>query len=766
MTSLTWLYLLFFLSGISGLMYEVVWVRMLTRILGSTVYATSTVLAAFMAGLALGSWLAGRHVDRVRLPLALYAALELGIGLSALTTLTLTDWMLPLYRVIYDFAGGARAWLTVGQVLIALLVLLLPTALMGATLPTLCAHGTRQHLAFSRCVGLLYALNTLGAVVGILASGFILLGAVGETMTLTIGVVLNVLVALMAAWLSRVTARIEAPISVTAGASDQTPALYPAGCRRMVVAAFALSGFVSLASEVVWSRMLLLYQGTSIYSFSSMLAVVLAGIGLGSFAGGCLVPRWRDPLRQLARLQLAVGLATVIALHLFPRLGPGLIWPALVLLGPLGLLWGLSFPVGAACYTNAEAGAGRNIGLLYAWNTIGCIAGSLSAGFILVPLLGSSRALACLAVISIVMGLLLLCLHPHGLRQRRAPEWGLLGACVLLLPLLGDPYFMALERRMLGTYPGGVDVHSHTEDAAAAVTVFSQAGGNSFAKQLWINGVGMTCLAPVTKLMAHLPIALADQPRDVLVICVGMGTSVRSAAMHEGVRVRAVDLFPTVPRAFGYFHPDVPDLLHSANVEVVVDDGRNYLLMQRQKFDVITLDPPPPLDAAGTVNLYSRDFFALCRDRLQPGGVLCVWIPPDRESENKMLFQSFLDVFEHTQVWSGPWPHTGFLMIGTLRPLSMAGVPARIRQLYSSPKVAADLRAWGDWLDEPDKILDLYFTTGDVLRDYCREAKVISDDHPYTEFPLWRRWNVDGEYHQYIHGKPYKMNPNAPNPYQ
>ncbi len=190
-----WLYPLFFLSGISGLMYEVVWVRMLTRVLGSTVYATSTVLAAFMAGLGLGSFLIGRFIDRVRRPLLWYALLELGIGLTALTTLTLTDLMLPVYQGLYHLAGDSRAWLTAGQVLLALLVLLLPTALMGATLPTLCAYGARSQQDFGRAVGILYGLNTLGAVAGVLASGFVLIGEMGETLTVFVGVVVNLVVA-------------------------------------------------------------------------------------------------------------------------------------------------------------------------------------------------------------------------------------------------------------------------------------------------------------------------------------------------------------------------------------------------------------------------------------------------------------------------------------------------------------------------------------------------------------------------------------------
>lgn len=760
--SLGWLCALFFLSGISGLMYEVVWVRMLTRILGSTVYATSTVLAAFMAGLTLGSLIAGCWVDRARRPLRWYALLELGIGISALATLLLTDWLLPVYQAIYNFAGGARAWLTAGQVVVALLVLLLPTALMGATLPTLCAHGSRRHVQFGRCVGVLYAFNTLGALIGVLSSGFVLLGEVGETLTVAIGVALNLAVAIAVGRLDR---KRDDMAASPAGAESSAAALYSARCRGMVVATFACSGFVAMASEVIWGRMLLLYQGPSIYSFSSMLAVVLGGIGLGSLIGGSMLKRWRDPLRLLAVTQLAIGLATLVSLQLFPHLSPGVLLPALILLGPLGLLWGLSFPLGAACYGHSEARAGRSIAELYAWNTVGCIAGSLGAGFLMVPLLGSSSSLGLIAVISLAVGLGLLAVHPDGVRRRLSgPEPVFIVLSFGMLVLLDDPYYQALEQRMLAWYPSGIHVERHVEEAAATTTVFSRVGGEWHDKQLWVNGQGMTCLAPVTKLMAHLPIALADKPRAVLVMCIGMGTSVRSACAHSGVHVRAVELIPAVARSFGFFHPDVPHLLEQPNVEVIVDDGRNYLLMHPDKHDVITLDPPPPLWAAGTVNLYSRDFLTLCRARLNPKGVICVWVQPDRMSENKMLFQTFLDVFQHAHVWAGPAPHTGFLLIGSLEPLLMAEVPAKVRKLYDDPAVAADLRAWGDTLGEPDKILDLYVGSGGDLRGFCGAAPVLTDDRPYTEFPLWRSFSA--EYHQFVNGLPYKLNRAARNPYQ
>lgn len=763
--SLGWICSLFCLSGISGLLYQVVWLRMLTRILGSTTYATSAVLAAFMAGLALGSWLAGRYVDRVSRPLRMYALLEIGIGLSAIATLGLPDVLLPLYRIIYDLAGGVRLWLTAGQVFLALAILLVPTALMGATLPTLCALGMRRQADFRRCVGFLYSLNTLGALVGTCLGGFVLLGIYGETTTLAIGVLINLLVA-GAAWIgSRATPMPNtslAPVESSAAA----PTL-PAGCRRAILCTFAVSGFTALGSEVVWSRMLMLYQGTSIYAFSAMLAVVLAGIGAGSLLGGSRRLGCSDPLRRLARVQIGIASATIVALHCFRYLPVGTLLPPLILLTPLALLWGVSFPLAVACYESVQTRVGQTIGTAYAWNTVGCIAGSLAAGFVLIPLVGCSRALALLAGLSLLPALWLLNANPQRAPWRRSGELLLAVICAPLLIFAGDPYFDVLKSEMLDRYPTGIDVYSHTEEATATTTVFGSTDANAMNKQLWVNGNGVTHLTPSTKLMAHLPLALADRPRDVLVLCLGMGTSLRSACTHADVRVRVVELVPAVARAFEYFHPDSADLLLRPNVELVVDDGRNDLLMHPDKlYDVITLDPPPPLYSAGTVNLYSRDFLLLCQRQLSPHGVLCVYIQPDSLTENLMLFRTFLDVFEHVKVWTCPGEHRGYLMIATREPLKMSEVPAKVRKLYDNPAIAADLREWGASLDSPEKILDLYVSDGDALRAVSADAPIVTDDRPYTEFPLWRMLQSGGPYHTLINAIPYKEQGNNGDPYR
>ena len=763
------LYGLFFLSGISGLMYEVVWVRMLTRILGSTIFATSTVLAVFMAGLALGSFLIGRWADRFKNPLLWYAGLEIGIAVSAFLSFSLPNRLLPLYRMIYEWSDGSRAVLTLGQIAIATLVLLLPTALMGATLPTLCAFGGRRVKNFGRCVGTLYAVNTLGSVVGVLSAGFFFIGMIGESWTIVLGAVLNGLVSLAACLLAlKFTASPEdLAVSEPEGRFAESPSrgssvpqhnLYSKRVKHLVLFVFAVSGFVALANEVIWGRMLILYQGTSIYAFSSMLAVVLAGIGLGSLGMGHFVDRLRDPLRQLARVQLAIAVAALAGLHLFEwfgvfpatNLGTGsnlsqLLVAPMLMLGPLALLWGMTFPLSVRCYSSSLGSAGRDISELYAWNTVGSILGALAGGFCFMAYWGATASGTGLAVVSALAGVLLLSARPGSLR-RSLPviEGGLLCAGGLLFLTVGTPYFTVIEKRRAPVFRGQSNLYEHIEEAAGTITVFGVSSPTVYDrdKQLWVNGVGMTVLCTETKLMAHLPICLAENPRDVLVICLGMGTTIRSASRYQELNIQAVELLPGVIRCMQYFHADALEVLESPNVKAVVDDGRNYLLMRSQEYDVITVDPAPPLYSAGAVNLYTKEFFQLAKKRLRSGGIFCLWVPPDEKTEVSMIMRTFLEVFEHTSVWTGP-KYKGLYLLGSRNPIE--NVEEKIRRFFGESRVVGDLPPgvkdlveWDRLCDGPEKLINLHVADGDELRELFAGAPIVTDDHPYTEFPLLR----------------------------
>ena len=750
---------MFFLSGVSGLMYEVVWVRMLTRVLGSTAYATSTVLAVYMAGLALGSLLVGRFADRMKNPLVCYAILELAIGASAFLSLGLPKHLIPLYQGIYEWADGSRAVLTLGQVVVTVIVLLLPTTLMGATLPTLSALGSRGMHSFGKCVGTLYAVNTLGAVLGVVAAGFLSIGTIGETATIQLGAVLNAVASVAAFALARTYSRSPKAAPADEKGSKAAPVgeqilasrgTYPRRVRWAVLLAFAVSGFVALANEVVWGRMLILCQGTSIYAFSSMLAVVLSGIGLGSLVMGWFVERIQDPLRQLIRVQLAIGVVALISLHVYgwfgdlprPSLRYGsdlylLIVAPVVMLAPMALLWGITFPLAARCYSQSLHEAGRDVSELYAWNTVGSILGALAGGFWLLPKFGSSTSGAALAMVSGLLGALLLAVHPAGFRMSLKPfEVSALALCVILLATVGDPYRRVIEKRIAPWFGSNSIIHAHVEEIAGTATAFGiETPRFNKYQQLWINGEEMTFLCTETKLMAHLPISLVDEPRDVLVICFGMGTTVRSASRHPGLEIWSVELLGGIVDCMQYFYADAPQVLASPNVHAVVDDGRNFLLVHDQQFDVITVDPAPPLYAAGAVNLYTKEFFDLVKTRLRPGGIFCLWIPPYNKTDMSMVVKTFLDSFEHVSAWSGP-AFKGLYMLGSQKPI--LNVQEKIHRAYREQWLHSDMVEWDRNCDTPEKLLDLYIAVGDELRDLYRDVPVVTDDLPLTEFPLFR----------------------------
>lgn len=735
------LYLLFFFSGCSGLLYELVWLRMLGRTLGNTVYATSVILAVFMAGLALGSFVFGRWADKVRRLALLYGCLEAGVGLTALLSLGLNSWPVPLYRAIYAMAGDSRLALTIGQVALVTLALLIPTSMMGATLPTLCAYGVRKVGSIGHIAGVLYALNTLGALAGVVAGGFILIGAIGETNTVLVGVAVNWLVAIIALALL--------PAGASSAALPSTPVFEISSLHRplsdrarsTVLICFAVSGFVSLGMEIIWSRMLVLYAGTSIYAFSAMLAAMLAGIGIGGRIGA-RVERWKDPLLALARLELGAALAIAFGLVAFRYVGYGRFLPAIVVVGPTALFLGIAFPVAVRCYADKAQAIGRRVGELYAWNTIGCILGALAGGFILVPIFGAANSGAILGALMMVSSIALLAVHPAGLNPNRLLEATVAIATAVILVANGDPYRDVIFSR----FKPGWEVFAHVDEAAATTTA-AGIPANRMSRQLLVNGYGMTILITGNKLMAHLPIWFSDSPRRALVICMGMGTTFRSAARHSDIDVTAVELVPAVPRFMHFFHPDADRVLAQPNAHVVVDDGRNYLLMHQQPFDVITLDPPPPLDGAGTVNLYSKEFFELCAKRLRPGGAMCLWVQPAAESDSKMILRTYATVFPYVSVWTGP-TFNGFLLIGTLRPVN--DVAARVRRGLTDPATLADLTEWDDTCRTPEKILSLWICNRAQLLDFCGGSPLVTDDHPYTEFPIWRMAGWDPDYSKHL----------------
>ncbi len=642
------LYVLFFLSGISGLVYETVWLRILIRVLGNTTYATSVVLAAFMTGMALGSYIIGRYAAGVKNQLRFYAMLEFGVGATAVGLTMVLLQLAPFYQTIYQMLQGSRFGLTVFQAFMTFALMLLPTSLMGGTLPVLSAYTKVFSLAFTPRIGLLYGVNTLGAVLGVLASGFVTLGALGEMATLFVGAGITAAVAVLALILSALTSEASSPQVAAAPAVSDRAAIspYPASIRRMVGLAYLLSGFVAMAYEIVWTRMFQIRVGTSIYAFSIMLAFYLAGIGVGSLVGGRLLSNVKSPLRAFGVAQFWIAVYSLLGLYLstlFPPVsmvmqlcfGNILVMPLLVVF-PITAVLGAMFPVVCRCYVADEHEVSRAVGRLYSLNTLGCIAGSLVCGFLFIGWFGTRGTVVLLAVLNAAIGVAAVVGEPEPRRWRHT-VLAVYGCVVVMTPLAywgPDPFKVAIRHALqdMVINPDTVTIYYHKESVVATTTAMG-IEGQPLSKHLWVNGIGMTMLTFETKLMAHLPLLSHPNPKEALVICFGMGSTVCAVWAHKSVQCDVVEIVPEVYECFQYFHADGPKILADPRIHHYADDGRNFLLVRPKKYDMITIDPAPPIWSAGTVNLYTREFFELCKSRLKDHGIICLWIPSTEAGE-------------------------------------------------------------------------------------------------------------------------------------
>ena len=742
---------LFFVSGISGLMYEVVWVRMYSRIIGSTNYAISIVLAAFMGGLALGSILFGRISDRKKNKLDLFAYLELSVGLIACVVTLVLPLFGPFYKNIYLLSHGATGLAFFIRVSLLFLCILIPATFMGGTLPVLISYLSEKYKTFGKDLSLLYGINTLGAVFGVLISGYITLGALGERKTVFIGIVLNLAVAAAALVLSAVEkkkARKQASeFDISAEPLTEPLSSYSSSIRMTILASLFFSGMTALAYEVIWSRQLILYLKTSIYAFSAMLATFLTGIALGSIFVTRLVKKIRHPLFCFGIVEILIGTLSIISIYTFNfidglrilRLFGG-IPAAVVIVMPLTFLFGAAFPIASLAYTKNTGKAGSSVGALYSSNTLGNIIGSLLGGFFLIPFIGSSRAIIVLGLANMLIGIMLVLLDKH--KEQKIKIKVMLFLPIALLLALGlkgtDPFLDLIADRISRSaeiQKKSYKIFFNKEGVQGTTTSF-EIGKNKF---LWINGIGMTCLCTDTKIMAHLPVMLSPDPKEMLIIAFGMGTTPRSATLYQDLNVTTVEILPEVYECFRFYHPDAEQVLKRKNLHTIVGDGRNYLFLSDKKYDIISMDPAPPIWSQGTVNLYSREFFALCKQHLTPQGMMCLWFPGDAtEDEVKAVLHSFYDVFPHTQVWTGirGW---GFYFVGMPEGLEINR--SRFKKLFQRPEIYKDLTEYAHYdrtCQSAEQLLGLFMWDEKEVADIIKGFPIVTDDFPYTEFPIWR----------------------------
>ena len=728
------LLVLFFFSGVSSLVYQVVWARMLTVVFGTTLLATSTVLSAFMAGLALGSWVLGRHIDRCKHPLRIFAALEAGIGLFALFFPSISANLGNAYGGLVGLQGNFYLF-SLARFGLCFALLLIPTALMGGTLPVVAKFAVRRLGRLGGRVGQLYAVNTLGAVVGVLAATFGLMEGLGLQGTTQAIAAVNFLVA-GAAWLWGG----QRAVDVGAGAATKTS--HSDRVLWGVLAGFALSGFAALGYEVAWMRLLMVsFSFNSHYEFSIVLVAFLSGLALGGWLGSRLLTRRPDLLSIFVWVQFLIGACGALSVLAFAHLSAlvepiqradswwvsrtGVFFTAVAIMLLPTLAMGVIFPLVGQIYTRQLARLGRGIGDISAVNSLGAVGGAFVTGFVLIPLLGTEWSVKVLAALNGLVGLSIALIS----QQRKRLVWGGAAGLALLLVLVPSDVL----RRIAEPTAVNRELVFYQEGAEGVITVEQQTDG---FRKMALNGGGQVptdySSLQIFRLLGHLPLLLHPDPQEVLVVSLGGGIALGGAAQYEPRRITCVELVPEVIDAarahFGEFNHHVLENPTAWNIELVIDDGRNFLLSSRDTYQIITGDATHPTSADSWV-LYTKEFYELCRGRLSADGIMAQWLPfhglpPD---DYKTIVRTFQHVFPHATLWRS---NNYSIMVGTMQPLAIDW--ERLKEKMAPPRVHRSLEDID--LGNAFALLNSLVMDEETLRRYVGEGPLNTDDHPYISF--------------------------------
>ncbi len=757
---------LFLLSGATALVYEVSWTRRLVLLVGSTSGATAILLAAWMAGLALGAWLGGPLADRSRRPLRLYAALEAGAAVLALLLPLLLD---GIGSLAFLTAAGREPLLFAA----AAAVLLLPTALLGATLPALSRAAVDDPAEAGTRVGMLYAANTLGAVGGALLAGFALVEALGVDGSARAAVAVNLLVAGVA-WVMP-NLPVPNPIRNTRGREEEGIAGEPpagaahpgSGTVRIAAAAAFAGGFVGLAAEVAWTRLLVFILQGFTAAFAAMLGAFLLGSAIGGAFFARRAGRSARPLALLGWIQVGAAVAAAGALAVIDNHYGIVQWlrgavapfasaranhdavllaAAFVVLGPPAFFMGGVFPVAVKAAAGGIEDLGERVGRLYAANTVGAVLGSLAAGFVGIPLWGAGPTAAMIAAISLLAGAATLWFE--GSRGRAAPSrlrpylLFAAGAAVAGLVALGRPDLPMILRSTVFLGPRGREhelVDSREGRSGLASVVRNVRNGFTSLYTDEFLAASTEGRYRYMRMLGHIPMALArDPPRRVLVMAFGTGTTAGSLSTHPSVeRLDIVEISREVlevaPRFAGVNRGVVERAGKGGRPEVrlSVEDARRFVLASRDAYDVITLEPLLPY-TPGAVHLYTTEFYALCRERLAPGGALCQWFPIHAMStaDFRALAAAFLEVFPESSLW---FVEETAALVGTK---GAQGIPvAEAARRLSAPGPREDLEAGR--LDDPAQWWSFRVCGPGPLAEWVRRppaAVPMTDAHPDIEF--------------------------------
>ncbi len=685
--------------------------------MGNTVFAVTTVLTSFMGGLALGSFLAGRFVDKSTDPLRIYGILELLIGIYAIVLPVLIGGTEPLFRFIYQNFEASFYTFSFLRFVVCAIILLIPTTLMGATLPVLSRYFVRRQAHLGWTVGRLYGVNTLGAALGSFSAGFALIPNLGLSWTIYLAAFLNISIGIVVLNISRKSA-----LLVASESDEKTVERKKKRERReeemvngrstftiaLVMAAIGLSGVAAMIYQVVWTRVLTLFIGSSVYAFSLIVTAFILGLALGSLALARFIDRRRDLVMAFAVVEGAIGASGLLLVPVLGQLPPFVAETVLkffdsfeyLLLAEFAIIFvlmliptflmGAAFPIAAKICTMDIKRVGRLIGDVYAVNTVGAIIGAFVAGFLLIPWLGTQNSLFVAVAINLIAASALFLRAPTLAAPKRAaatfatiavvvfgwhqiPSWD-----TFLLTsgpyLYSDLYRDVSKKKDIGLEQAmreGRELLYFKEGLHATVSVKKTAEGDV---ALEINGKTDATAkgdASTQLMLGHLPLLLQEGVEDVLIIGLGSGMTLGAVELYPVKRIDVVELERAVVEASEYFKPYIRDALNDERVNVIVTDGRNHLALSSQQYDVI-ISEPSNVWISGMANLFTKEFFELARRRLRKGGLMCQWLYAYSMSRDdfKTIVRTFQSVFPHASVWEADLAND-YVVVGSAEELNV-----------------------------------------------------------------------------------------------
>ncbi len=747
-----WILLFFFASGSTGLIYEVVWTRLLTLVMGNTHYSIATVLTTFMAGLALGSYWGGRWIDRQGNPLMIYAFLEALIGIYCFLIPHLIDLALPLFKWIYINFQDSYTAASFLRFLICAAILILPASLMGATLPIMGKFVTRDPERIGREVGTLYAVNTLGAVVGAFVSAFVLMRLLGIQATIWVAAGLNLTIAFTIILFFR------SPWSDRQGVASDDAATRPlSGMAKAVLMVFGFSGVTALVYQVAWNRIFSLLLGSSVYAFSLILTAFILGLALGTLTFSRWCNRFKDLLKVFGLLQLGIGLSALIAVPFFSSIplvnrwvylnwGLGfssIQWANFLIIFTLifipTFLMGGQFPVVIKLVAHRLSSLGRHVGTAYACNTIGTIFGSFIGGFLLIPWLGVQKTIIAAILVNAVLGIFLLVKSKSLSIQTK--YYVLPGVLLIFVfcargmapwdkAVISSGSFMPYRiADLAGALSRENKLLFYKEGIHTTVTTELAVTGNIFLR---VNGKTDASLAMDMRtqlLSGYLPMFFHDDPKSVLVVGQGSGVTLGAVEQFPVREIDLVEISPAVIAGSRFFSPFNHQALDDSRVRLILEDGRHHLTHSDKKYDVIISEPSNPW-ISGVGALFTVEFYQKVKSRLNPGGIVCIWAHTNMSPESfKSIAKAFHSVFPFVTLWESV-VGDDYLLIGSAQPYYL---PYEKVDRYLRNSVGGeDLKRLG--IGSVRDLMGLMMMDQSRLKKFIEGAPIHTDDNSLLEF--------------------------------